>query len=120
MKTPTLIIATYLVGVYLGIAGVTTSGSALADEIRSQSLTGPMYMGGAPEPGEVVADRIVVTRRAQFTEYGREGYIKPLSSGHFVKNDELVSDSVAEAPLRPLKSRKAAEETLPRDRFGRQ
>lgn len=117
----TRLIAASTIGLCLGASGITISGSASADEIRSNSPTGTMYMGGGPGPGEAVADRIVVTRRVQFAEYGREGLIKPLSAAHLALNDgELVSDSAAEAPLRPVKVREDAQGRLPRDRFGRE
>lgn len=117
----TRLIAASLIGLCLAAAGITFSGGAGADEIRSNSLTGTMYMGGGPGPGEAVADRIVTTRRVQFAEFGREGLIKPLSADQLALNDgELVSDSAAEAPLRPAKVREDAEARLPRDRFGRE
>lgn len=110
-----------VLGVLIVLGSSLAAGTGQAGEVRSYSLTGPMYIAGGPQRAdEVIADKVVVTRRDHFAPYGRGGHIEALPGAQMARSAAVASDSTADAPLAAV--REAATESVrpARERFGRE
>lgn len=110
-----------VLGILIVLGSSLAAGIAQAGEVRSHSLTGQMYIAGGPQRADqVVADKVVVTRRDHFAPYGRSGHIEALPGSQLARSAGVASDSNADAPLAAVRE-SATESIRPaRERFGRE
>ena len=95
-------------------------GATHAAEIKCYSFPdGIVFMGGGPGPGQFVADRTVVTRRAQFAEFGRGGHLSPLPVTRYADASGGVNDG-PDALLRPAQYGTDQRHARLADRLGRE
>lgn len=95
-------------------------GATQAAEIKCYSFPdGIVFMGGGPGPGQFVADRTVVTRRAHFAEFGRGGHISPLPATRYADASDGASTGT-DAVLRPAEYGTDQRHARLADRLGRE